>query len=338
MPEKEPEIKRSETVKQEGWFGAVFYWVSGLLMDQVLYVCHALVTTLHSVPVPKIYVLLEGDLSVETIGWVGRSEAGAEECLPTSDRKRTEFKSWRRRAARLRMLPGQLIFIKSGFSHRLVGEGKVAILFLPPDSVEGQHALARADYHTGLAVAFPPKAKMDALLSKLASLLGVRRDGMERAAVEAYEAVSAMVAPPSAPSRIMPLPALKTVKTVRAVCRLNTFERYSHRRIRLEPMARLLGIEPKEVERIFREHVLTRPCFYVPFLRHAASMLYYFARKQQALREHKVADLSIGHLASQVWYSSQSQFSKQFRRLHGITASTFISSDISFFPINADSD
>lgn len=337
MPKKESEVRRSESEGREGWFGAIFYWVSGLLMERVLYICHALMTTLHSVPVPKIYVLLEGNLSVETIGWVGRSEAGAEECLPTSDMKRTEFKSWRRRVARLRLLPGQLVFIKSGFSHRLVGEGKVAILFLPPDSVEGQHALARADYYGGLAVAFPPKAKMDALLGQLASLLNVRRGGMEQAATEAYEVVSAMVAPPSAPSRIMPWPALKVAKTVRAVCRLDTFERYSHRRIRLEPMARLLGVEPKEVERVFREHVLTRPCFYVPFLRHAASMLYYFARKHQALREHKVPDLSVGHLASQVWYSSQSQFSKQFRRLHGITAETFIRSEISFFPIKMDS-
>jgi AraC-like DNA-binding protein len=338
MSKKEFEIRRGGSEGQDGWFGSLFYWLSGLLMERVLFVCYALKTTLHSVPVPKIYVLLEGDLSVETIGWVGRSESGAEECLPTSDMRRTEFKSWRRRVTRLRLLPGQLVFIKSGFSHRLIGEGKVAILFLPPDSVEGQHALARGDYHAGLAVAFPPKARMEALLGKLASLLDVRRGGMEEAAAEAYEAVSAMIAPPSAPSRIMPWPALKTAKTVRAVCRLDTFERYSHRRIRLEPMARLLGLEPKELERVFREHVLTRPCFYVPFLRHAASMLYFFARKHQALIEHKILDLKVGHLAKQVWYSSQSQFSKQFRRLHGITAETFIKSDISFFPINMDSD
>jgi AraC-like DNA-binding protein len=312
----------------------MYYWTRDGVMERVMYLCDAQETTQHSVPLVKGWLLLEGDVTVETVGWVRRTKAGVEECVPTNDERRA-VKGWSRRRARHKLRPGELVLVKSGFTQRLKGSGKVVITFLLPDSVEGQHALVRKDYRMGLAVVAPSSA--EELLQKLFPLLDARSGVTERAAGDAYEAVAALVAPPPAPSLLMPAEPLTMVRTVREVCRLETFERESHRRIKLKPMARLLRLTPKKVETIFREHVLTRPCFFVPFMRHAASMYYYFARKHQALLDHKRLDINVSYLAMQVWYDSREQFSKQFRRLHGITAETFLNADISFFPVELDS-
>lgn len=312
------------------WLGTVFLWHRGILLERAMYVCHAYATDVQAVPVPKVFIPIEGEFYVEAEEWVAHFKSGKKLRLPAKDDRRGVI-AWTRRLTRIALLPGQLIIVKSNYSHRLIGEGKIGMMYLPPESPEGQRLLARDDYEIGLAVIAPPQSEMRDVLQLLSSLCGKRWKGIKEAATDVYNKIAAKVAPSARTPQPVPdyLPAL--TKAVRNRCRLKRYQCELNARIRLDDLVRYIRrtvkelekITPKKLEEIFRKHLMTRVCAYVRFLHLAAALQYYAAEQRRAWREYRDGNIPMTALATEVHYQDSPQFTRDFHDFHGITPVMF---------------
>ncbi len=268
---------------------------------------------------------------METKEWATQLDSGEELRLPAPDNKRSDGGGWKLHTTRTDLSLGQLTIVKSNYSHRLIGEGKIAMLYLSPDSVEGQSLLVREDYHLGLAITTPPKSEMSNVLRQLSLLYGKRWSGASEAATEVYNKIAEKVVPAANPPQPVPDWLISVTRGVRNRCRLKRYQCELNARIRLRDLVcyirrttrNLKKVTPKRLEEIFREHLLTRVCHYVRFLHHAAAMQYYAAEQYRAAQEHRDVNISMTELAVEVHYLDPSQFTRDFHGFHGITPVMF---------------
>ena len=151
-PEPRNHYGRSE------WVGTVYLWRRGVTLERGLYVCdYAHDTHFHAIPVPKIFVPLEGEFAVESVEWLAHLESGEQRRFPTNKSKLSNIVKWTETSRRVEISPGHLAIVKNNYSHRLLGKGSIAVFYLSPDILEGQELLAREDYDAGLSVIAPPR-------------------------------------------------------------------------------------------------------------------------------------------------------------------------------------
>lgn len=325
------QVEAEEYYGRPVWPGTVYLWHRGILIERAMYICHAYETGDQAVPIPKILIPIEGELSLEAEEWTAHFESGKKLHLSAKDNKRRGVVNWTRRLTRAALLPGQLTIVKSNYSHRLIGEGKIAMLYLPPESVEGQRLLARDDYDMGLAVIAPPQSEMRDVLLQLSALCEKRWNGAKEAATEVYRNIVAKIVPADNSPKAVPDLLMLVTKSVRNRCRLKRYQCELNARIYLRDLVRYIRrtvkelekITPKQLEKIFREHFKTRVCAYVRFLHHTAAMQYYAAEQRRAWRESKDIHINMTDLAAEVHYSDSPQFTRDFHSFHGIAPVMF---------------
>lgn len=323
-------LKSGDYYGKPAWPGTICLWCRGILPERCLYICHARTTDTHAVPVPKVFVPIEEGLRLEVDEWTAHLESGEKVHLPSQDNRLAGVIGWTLCSIRSSLVPGQFVMVKSNYSHRLIGEGQIAMLYVPPDSPEGQGLVTRDDYETGIAIIAPPTSEANDVPRLLSSLCGKQWKGAKEAATEVYDKIVAHLEG-SNPQVIVPDWLVSIAKSVRNRCRLKRYQCELNARIRRRDLVRyvrrttnaLEKIMPKTLERVFREYLMTRVCPYVRFLHHAAAMQYYAAAQRRAWREDKDLDITITELAAEVHYLDSSQFTRDFHGFHGIAPVMF---------------
>lgn len=318
------------------WVGTVYLWRRGVTLECGLYVCdYAHDTDFHAIPVPKIFVPLDGEFTVESVEWLAHLKSGEQQGFPADNSKRSDIFKWTETSRRVSISPGQLTIVKSNYSHRLLGEGRIAIFYLSPDIIEGQELLAREDYGAGLSVIAPPDLDKSDVLQQLLTINGKSLDAAKETATEIYSQIMAQLKPASDLSSIV-LELLKNVgKRVRSRYRLKRFQCEHNTRFSRKELADYIGIAIRELAKIFRKYFKTRAAQYVSFLRHVATMQYYAAECEQhpEWREERFK-IKLSDLAYEVYYSDPAQFSRDFRSFHGIVPVAFYHENTDFILID----
>jgi AraC-like DNA-binding protein len=302
-----------------------------MLPERCLYTCYARSTGFHAVPIPKIFAPIEGNLSLEAEEWTAHLKSGENIHLPAKDDRLAGVVDWTHRTTRTSLLPGQLTIVKSNYSHRLIGNGKIAMLYLPLESTEGQGLLARDDYEIGITVTAPPQSEMSNVLRQLSLLSEKRWREAREVATEVFNNITAKVMPTANSPQIVPGLLVSVARGVRNRCRLKRYQCERNARIRLSDLVRYIGrtvkelekITPKKLEEIFRKHFKTRVCSYVRFLHAAAVMQYCATEQRRAWREEEDTKIVMTELAAKFHYLDPSQFTRDFQGFHGIAPVMF---------------
>lgn len=313
---------------QPVWPGVMCFWQKKLLLDHGMYICRAQGTKFHAHPVPKVYAPVDGELWVETRGWTAHLESGEKRCLPVKDGRQKSVVGWTPWVARSMLVPGQLTIIKNDFPHRLIGEGTLAFLYPSLDSHEGQRLLTRGDFDRGLAVVTPPLDVAETLTAGLSELLDGRADWPEETATFLYDKIMEAVAPAAGSRQIWPDIVWAAVRGVRRRCRLRRFQCEHNTRATLsEIVAYISQCEGAKftahcMEKLFRKYLDITYTQVKGFLRLSAAMEY-FALAREAQWSGDYEEPSMTELAAEVHYSDAPEFTRAFRRFHGISPVTF---------------
>lgn len=324
------------------WRGVVFFWVRMPLLERGLYVCHARGTDFHALPIPQVYAPVDGEIWVETSGWTAHLESGEKLCLPVKDGRQKNVIGWTPWVAKNKLVPGQLTIVKNDFLHRLVGEGRLALLYPSPDSPEGQRLFTRGDFDRGLAVVTPPAAIAKTLTAGLSELLDGRPEWPEEAATFLYQGIVDAVAPAD---RLQVWPAVvgAVVRDVRHRCRLRRLQCELNTRATLKEIVAYIGRRegiirtPHWLEKLFREYLASTITRLKVFLRLSAAMEYYAALAREARWSSEYVEPSMTELAAEVHYPDEAQFCRDFRRFHGISPVAFFRG-AKFYVIEMDQD
>lgn len=318
------------------WVGKVYLWRRGVTLECGLYVCdYAHDTDFHALPVPKIYVPLEGELAVESVEWIAHLKSGEQRRFPADNSKRSDIIDWTKTSRRVEMSPGQMTIVKNNYSHRLLGEGRIAVFYLSPDIIEGQKLLAREDYETGLSVIAPPLSEISYVLWQLCTLNGKSVHAAKETATEIYNQITEQLKPASDSSSIM-LELPKNVgKRVRSRYRLKRFQCEHNTRFSSEELANYIGIGFEELAKIFRNNFKIRAAQYVSFLRHIAAMQYCATEREQHPEWREGGfKIKLTDLAYEVYYADPPQFSRNFHSFHGIAPVAFYHNNTDFILID----
>ncbi|MCA1623951.1 MAG: helix-turn-helix domain-containing protein [Acidobacteria bacterium] len=318
------------------WIGTVYLWRRGVTLERGLYVCdYAHDTDFHALPCPKLFVPLEGDFAVESYEWLAHLNSGEQLRFPAKNSKRSDIVNWKKTPRRVEMSPGQLTVVKNNYSHRLLGEGRIAVFYLSPDIIEGQELLAREDYDAGLSVIAPLRSEISDVLKQLSTLNEKSVDAAKEMATEIYNQITAQLKPASNLSSIV-LELLKNVgKGVRSRYRLKRFQCEHNTRFSPKKLAKYIGIGLRALAKIFRDNFKIRAAQYVSFLRNTAAMQYCAAKREQhpEWREGRFK-IKLTDLAYEVYYSDPAQFSRDFRSFFGIAPVAFYHENTDFILID----
>jgi AraC-like DNA-binding protein len=318
------------------WVGKVYLWRRGVTLERGLYVCdYAHDTDFHTLPFPKIFVPLEGDFTLESVEWLAHLKSGEQRRFPTNKSKLSNIVNWTKTWRRVEMLPGQLIIVKNNYSHRLLGEGRIAVFYLSPDIIEGQELLAREDYDAGLSIIAPPHSEISDVLWQLCTLNGKSVEAAKETSTQVYNQITAQLKPASDLSSIV-LELLKNVgKGVPSRYRLKRFQCEHNTQFSLKKLAKYIGIGLRDLAKIFPDNFHIRAGQYVSFLRHIAAMQYCAAEREQH-PEWKEGSFKIRltDLAYEVYYADPAHFSRDFHNFHGIAPVAFYHENTDFILID----
>jgi AraC-like DNA-binding protein len=315
----EPNVTRNRRLRH---MGSTYIFRSGVLVERVMCVSRLWNTNFHALPVPEVYVSLEGRMTVEASAWMMRKRSGETRCLPLKD-ERLKGVEWTPLSRRVELRPGDAVLVESGFPRRVSGEGKFGIVCPQPDSPEGQRALHGADYKTGLALLTPPEEDAEGAVAQLSSLYAEPPKDYARVATEAYERVMGWL--PQAPGLAASLPARVAEWAVgtRNLGRLKRLQCELNTHINLDDLARALRTTPWALSRAFRRYFKTNVCSYFRLLRQASAMEYYAREQNSALSMSREPDVNMTDVALEVHYASEPHFANRFQDFYGISPEKF---------------
>lgn len=322
------------------WSGKLYLWCRNFVSERALYICNqAWETDIQAVPIPKIIIPIEGRFCVETEEWIAHLESGKKFLLPAKDEKLSDVISWTKRSIQTQLIPGQLTIVKSDYLHRLIGEGKIATLYLSPDSVEGQWLLTCPDYDGGIAVTALPKSKTINLVKQLLLVLcGEQANLSKKEVTVIYNEIVATLESAYKPLSIVPEWLASVGRGIRKRCNLESFqcepsELYNH--ITLKDLGAYVERTPKDLRKIFKKYFMTCPSHFKSFMRHVATLQYY-AKEWQKKQKHPDIRNLLTKLAAEVHYSDASHLTRDFHDFHGIIPATFfLSTDFVLIDLDA---
>lgn len=300
------------------WPGKVFLTLRGIIPERAMHVCHTKSTDLQAIPAGKVLAPIDGEFRLEARGWRALSETGEVLHLPLKDEKRP-LTDWEEECEEVTVSPGQLAVVKGDTPHRLHGSGRSATLYAGPESKAGQGLLNRGDYRTGVVVIDPPKSGMGDVLARLSALAAARRGEVAEAeATAVYNLIMSLATP--AARQTLSADIREGLRAIRNRCRLKRFQCELNTHITLRDLEKVTGWDLKKIEKVFRDKLMTRPCFYVRFLRQVAAMQFYAFEQLRALPEK--VHIPITDLAAEV-HQDAAKFTRHFHRFFGISPVMF---------------
>lgn len=141
------------------------------------------------------------------------------------------------------------------------------MLYVSPDSIEGQGLVARDDYEIGLAITAPPTSEMNDVRKLLFSICGKPWKGAKEAAIEVYDKIVTHLEPVSNSPLIVPEWLVSIVISVRNRCRLKRYQCELNVPIRLRDLVRFITRTTDALEKVtprmwkeFSESILRLAC------------------------------------------------------------------------------